>query len=86
MCPHNNVLWGGHCFGPNTQTSEACSEVTCTFSIDNIVKEVKYNGVPLEVNGDKDNWRSLKTVSFESCSTSDPGKLVVISFTIQRHC
>ena len=47
-------------------------------TIDNIVESVKYNGDALTITSDDlSNWQKLKTIEFESCFDSNPGKLQV---------
>ena len=58
--------------------SASCTTVTCSFTIDNIVESVKYNGDALTITSDDlNNWKKLKTIEFESCYDSNPGKLQV---------
>ena len=58
--------------------SASCTTVTCSFTIDNIVESVKYNGDALTITGDDlNNWKKLKTIEFESCFDNNPGKLQV---------
>ena len=58
--------------------SASCTTVTCSFTIDNIVESVKYNGDALTITSDDlSNWQKLKTIEFESCFDSNPGKLQV---------
>ena len=49
----------------------------CSFTVDNVIEEVKYNGVTLEVDGQLNDWRKENTISFESCDAKDPGKLSI---------
>ena len=49
----------------------------CSFTVDNVVQEVKYNGVALAVDGQLNDWRKENTISFESCDAKDPGKLSI---------
>ena len=58
--------------------SASCTTVTCSFTIDNIVESVKYNEDALTITSDDlNNWKKLKTIEFESCYDSNPGKLEV---------
>ena len=54
-------------------------------TIDNIVESVKYNGDALTITSDDlSNWQKLKTVEFESCFDSNPGKLQVKGSDIEE--
>ena len=71
--------------------STSCFEsksVTCTLTIDNVLDSVKYNGESLSIQGDKDNWKADKTVTFTT--TKDGGTLVVTGHDLgkanNRHC
>ena len=49
----------------------------CSFTVDNVVQEVKYNGVTLAVSGTLNVWTKEKIIEFESCDKKDPGKLSI---------
>ena len=49
----------------------------CSLTIDDVVEEIKYNGVTLTVKGQLNRWIKEKTISFESCDNKNPGKLSV---------
>ena len=49
----------------------------CSFTVDNVVQEVKYNGVTLAVSGTLNDWTKEKIIEFESCDKKDPGKLSI---------
>ena len=59
--------------------TEYCTTVTCSFTIDNVVDSVTYDGITLAVTSEEglDNWTIEKSVTFESCFDSRPGTLVI---------
>ena len=54
-----------------------CAQVKCSLTVDNVIQEVKYNGVKLAVQGALNRYTEEKTISFESCDNKNPGKLSV---------
>ena len=56
-----------------------CTDVTCSFTIDNVVDSATYDGITLAITGDENlaNWVEEKSVTFESCYDSSPGTLVI---------
>ena len=56
----------------------------CSFTVDNVVQEVKYNGVTLAVSGTLNDWTKEKNIEFESCDKKDPGKLSIKGRDNQR--
>ena len=80
-----NTFWST--FVPNNwfffKSENYCTDVICSFTIDNVVKSVEYidqNGLTsfLIPSGTKSNWRNEKVVSFKSCNPTKPGKLKII--------
>jgi len=66
-----------------------CACVVCTFTVDNKVESVKYNGLQLTITGGNvDNWKQEKVISFESCCDSCPGVLEVkgSNWENSNHC
>ena len=58
--------------------SATCTTVTCSFTIDNEVESAKYNGDSLTITTDDlTAWSKLKTIEFQSCHDSNPGKLQI---------
>ena len=49
----------------------------CSLTVDDVVEEVKYNGVTLAVQGQLNYMYKEKTISFESCDKKNPGKLSI---------
>ena len=49
----------------------------CYLTVDDVVEEIKYNGVTLAVQGQLNDVRKEKTISFESCDNKKPGKLSI---------
>lgn len=66
-----------------------CACVVCTFTVDNKVEIVKYNGSPLTISGGNVNdWLEEKVISFESCCDSCPGVLEIkgTNWENSNHC
>ena len=63
---------------------DACTTVTCSFTIDNNVDSASYNQRPLIISTDDlNNWGKEKTVSFESCYDGSPGTLSINGFDLE---
>ena len=63
-------------------TERSCTEVTCSFTIDNEVKSVEYvdqmgKSFYLTPSGDKRNWQKEKMINFRSCNPFKPGQLKI---------
>ena len=44
------------------------------------MKHVFFSGYQLEIDGLLDDWKSMKSVNFKSCSREDPGQLTIQGF------
>ena len=52
--------------------------MTCSFTIDNVVDSATYDVNTLTITGDDlSNWKTEKSVTFESCHDLSPGTLVI---------
>ena len=63
-------------------TERSCTEVTCSFTIDNGVKSVEYvdqmgKSFYLTPSGDERNWQKEKMINFRSCNPFKPGQLKI---------
>ena len=57
-----------------------CDCVICTFTVDDVVDSVKYNGVSLGISGGPPGgatWEEEKVISFQSCCDNCPGVLEI---------
>merc|ERR1711971_853722 len=68
-----------------------CDCVICTFTVDDVVDSVKYNGVSLGISGGPPGgatWEEEKVISFQSCCDNCPGVLEIkgTDVNIDNHC
>ena len=58
--------------------SYTIATVECSLTVDDRVVKVLYNDQELEVQGGKlDRWQAMKTITFESCDSWNPGQLSI---------
>ena len=57
--------------------SPKINQVTCSATADNILRTVRYKEESLDIDGDKNNWRDLKTFSFRSKDPANPGEIKI---------
>ena len=53
-------------------------KIKCTLTADNILKSVHYENEQMDLIGDKEEYKELKTFQFESKESSGPGELRVV--------
>ena len=62
---------------PGDTPTGRCANVQCSFTVDNVVNYVKYNGQTLSVTGTLNNWTKENRISFRSCNPEAPGTLEI---------
>ena len=60
----------------NLNCKSSCA-IKCSITIDDFVDNVSYNGIDLEIEGNKRAWADEKTFEFSSCDNAYPGILVI---------
>ena len=67
-----------------TFESLGCVSVKCSLNVKNVIENILYNQDKLEIEGQLDNLKSEKTMTFQSCDGNHPGQLIIQGKGIDR--